>query len=287
MKAQLISRTVIEDHSVMLNEHDYDNFLKLWHYHPEVELAVIRESTGTRFVGDSIEKFDEGEIIMIGKNLPHLWLNDEIYFGEHSDLRARAHVIHFHKNFPEILSSMPEMEKISHLFKRAERGIKFEGASNKQIISIVEEMFHLRGLNRFMKVLEILKLLAEQQDNQLLSGPGFLRSVIQKNDNRMTSAFEYIMSHFTGHLSLPDVAGHINMNPSSFSRYFKRVNKKTFTRFLNEVRIGFACKLLIEEQYNISEVCYRSGFNNISNFNRRFKVIKGMTPTEYIKTHAG
>src|SRR5699024_10393486 len=153
MKAQLIIRTVIEDRSVMLNEHDYDNFLKLWHYHPEVELAIIRESTGTRFVGDSIEEFEEGEIIMIGKNLPHLWLNDDIYFEGHSDLRARAHVIHFHKNFPEILSSMPEMKKISHLFKRAERGIKFEGESNKQIISMVEEMFHLRGLNRFMKVL--------------------------------------------------------------------------------------------------------------------------------------
>src|SRR5699024_3097230 len=252
MKALLISRTVIEDHSVMLNEHDYDNFLKLWHYHPEVELAVIRESTGTRFVGDSIQKFEEGEIVMIGKNLPHLWLNDDIYFGEQSGLRARAHVIHFHKNFPKILSSMPEMEKISQLFKRAERGIKFEGASNKQIISMVKEMFHLRGLNRFMKVLGVLKLLAGQQDYRLLSGPGFLRSVIQKDDGRMTKAFEYIMNHFTDNLRLSDVAGHINMNPSSFSRYFKRVNKKTFTRILNEVRIGFACKLLLDERYNIS-----------------------------------
>lgn len=287
MKAQAISRSVVEDRSVMLREHLYDNFLKIWHYHLEIELVVIRESTGTRFVGDSIEKFEEGEIVMIGKNLPHLWLNDPVYFSKDSDLQARAQVLHFNKNFPDVLSSLPEMEMIIQLFNRAKRGIKFKDpASNYKVIAMIDAMFHLQGLERYLKVLDVLRLLAEQQDYELLSSPGFIQTFTKKDDKRMMKVLEYVMENITRNISLQEVASQINMNPSSFSRYFKRANKKTFTQFLNEIRIGFACKLLIEKRYNISEICYRSGFNNVSNFNRRFKDIKGMTPTDYIKKHS-
>lgn len=285
MKAQPISRTVVEDQSIMLSKHNYDNFLNLWHYHPEIELAVILESTGTRFVGDSIKKFEPGEVIMIGKNLPHLWLNDKAYFSDKSDLKARAHVIHFHKNFPDILSNIPEMGKILDLFERAQQGIKFEETSNSWIISTINSMFDLHGLNRYLAVLDVLKFLAEQEDYHLLSSAGYLKSFTRTKDNRMRKVLEYIMNNFTKDISLTDVAEHVNMNASSFSRYFKRANKKTFTKSLNEVRVGFACKLLIEKRLNISEVCYRSGFNSVSNFNRRFKEIKQMTPTEYIRNH--
>lgn len=286
MKAQAISRSVVEDRSVMLREHLYDNFLKIWHYHPEIELVVVRESTGTRFVGDSIEKFEEGEIVMIGENLPHLWLNDPIYFSEDSDLKARAQVLHFNKNFPDILSSLPEMEMILQLFIRAKRGIKFnDPASNYRVIAMIDAMFYLQGLERYLKILDVLRLLAEQQNYELLSSPGFIQAFAKQDDKRMMKVLEYVMKNFTQSISLQEVASHVNMNPSSFSRYFKRTNKKTFTQFLNEIRIGFACKLLIEKRYNISEICYRSGFNNVSNFNRRFKDIKGMTPTDYIKKH--
>jgi len=285
MKAHPLSRNIIKSQSITLEEHAYDNFLKSWHYHPEIELAIIRQSTGTRFVGDSIQKFHEGECVLIGKNLPHLWLNDEIYFSEESDKEARAHVIHFHKDFPNVLTAIPEMEQVIALFERARRGILFDPACGNKVAALIDRMFACHDASRFLLTLEILQILSEQHDYQLLASLGYMEDFTKATDNRMERVLQYIMQHFTQHISLEEAADQANMNPSSFSRYFKRNNKKTFSRYVNEVRVGFACKLLIEQQYNISEICYRSGFNSISNFNRRFKELKNMTPTQYIQRH--
>jgi AraC-like DNA-binding protein len=285
MKAQAISRTIYQNSSFRLREYDFKNFLKVWHYHPEVELIVMLESTGTRFIGDSIEKFAPGDVVLIGKNLPHLWLNDDIYFDEESTLRARCHGFHFHEHFLDNLSNIPEMQFVRKLFERANRGIKFKLDDTDQFILDVETIYAKNEGFKLIKVLEMLLQLATTKDFEYLASPGFVTSFERKKDDKIFRVYEYIRNNFTDHISLDKAAELANMESSSFSRYFKRVHKKTLTRYVNEIRIGYACKLLIQQKYNISEVCYKSGYNNVTHFNRKFKSFKGVTPSEYIQLY--
>jgi len=286
MKAQLISQHVYQNKSFILENHHYNNFLKAWHYHPELELVIIHESTGTRFVGDNIEKFEPGEIVLIGKNLPHMWLNDKIYFEGNPNLKAKAHVIHFHKTFASGLAQFPELSCILKLLNKSKRGIEFEDKNrNRDVITAVNDMFNLKKYEKIIKLLEILKCLSDQNDYKTLSSTGYVDKFSEKKDTKILKVYKYIMNNFTQGICLDEAADLINMNPSAFSRYFKRIHKKTFTRYVNEVKVGYACKLLIEQKFNIAEICYKSGFNNVSNFNRQFKSIKEMTPSDFIKLH--
>ncbi len=286
MKPQLLNKHFDETSSFKLESQSYANFLKIWHYHPELELVIILESTGTRFVGDNIDKFEVGEIILIGKNLPHLWLNDKLYFEGNPDLMAKAHVIHFHENFAGDLFKIPEMSSINKLLERAQRGIKFNKDSSDAIIEKVNKMFEARGYERLMIFISVLRELSKSKDYQLLSSSSYVDSFQEIHNSKMARIHGYIMNNFKEDISLEKVANFANMNPSSFSRYFKHYQKKTFIQYLNEVRIGYACKLLIENNYTVAGVCFEAGFNNVSNFNRQFKLLKNISPTEYIKQYS-
>ncbi len=264
----------------------YPNFLRVWHHHPELELVLVSQSSGTRFIGDSIEKFGPGDLVLIGKDLPHMWLNDDIYFQDLPDLIAEAVAVHFKEDFfgTQIFST-PEMKHIGALFERASQGIKFEAVGP----TIIERINKLTALDLFEKaisLIEILHMLALHSDYKLLSSKGFTNSFGEGDDKNMDTANAFIFKNFNTPIGSKDVAKVLKMNPSAFSRYFKRIHRKTFTKYLNEIRIGYACKLLMEEKNNVTAVCYESGFNNISNFNRQFKQITGMSPSNYVKYHA-
>jgi len=285
MKLHLLDRSSLSDSSFTIKNNIYPHFLKLWHFHPEIELVYIKSSKGTRFIGDSIENFEKGEIVLIGENLPHMWLNNEEYFKKSSKLVARAIAIHFKKDFLGAeFFTVPEMKHISKLFERAKLGIKFENL-NKKIVAIIDQIDTLEGYEKTMELISLLNFLAKHKQFKLLSSQGYIDSFKHIGNDNMAKTYEYVYENFTKLIYLKDVADVINMNPASFSRFFKRVNRKTFSRFLNEVRIGFACKLMIENKMDITTICFESGFNNISNFNRQFKNIKGMSPTNYIKLH--
>lgn len=288
MKLHLLDRsTKLSNASFSIRNNRYPNFLKIWHYHPEFELVTILKSTGTRFIGDSIEKFNVGEIVLIGKNLPHMWLNDKEYFKENSKLEAQAIAIHFEEHFAgEAFFDMPEMNAIKKLFENAQYGIRFSG-DLRPIIKKIKNLNRLSGFNRVMAFLKILNTLANHEDYRVLSSMGFVNSFKSTGKTNLVEVYEYIIKNFKERITLEDVANIACMNPTAFSRVFKRVNRKTFSEYLNEVRIGYACKLLMEEKYSISEICFESGFNNISNFNRQFKKTTNYSPTEYIKTHLG
>ncbi|MFD1163729.1 AraC family transcriptional regulator [Hwangdonia seohaensis] len=286
MKLHLLDRsTKLSNASFSISNNCYPNFLKIWHYHPEFELVTILKSTGTRFIGDNIEQFNVGEIVLIGKNLPHMWLNDKEYFKEDSKLEAQAIAIHFNENFAgEIFFNMPEMNAIKKLFENAQYGVRFSGDLSLAIKRI-KNLEDLKGFDKTISFLKILNLLANHQDYKLLSSMGFVNSFKKTGRTNLAEVYEYIIKNFKERITLEDVASIACMNPTAFSRVFKRVNRKTFSEYLNEVRIGYACKLLMEEKYSISEICFESGFNNISNFNRQFKKTKNYSPTEYIKAH--
>lgn len=285
MKLHLLNRTSLQNSSFTVSRDSYPHFLKIWHYHPELELVYIINGTGTRFIGDGIEKFSEGELVLIGKNLPHMWLSDEVYFEEGSDLISEAIGIHFREDFlgMDFLNAI-EMKPIPQLVKRAGQGIKFSNLDTK----LVRKIKGLTGLEPFHKAIQFVQILyhlANHEEYQLLSSPGFLNSFNKTENKSLDEIYEFIFKNFNQPIGSKDVAEIAKMNPSAFSRFFKRIHRKTFTRYLNEIRIGYACKLLIENRNNITPVCYESGFNNISNFNRHFKSIMGMSPSEYIKLH--
>jgi AraC-like DNA-binding protein len=285
MKLHFLDRTDLFNNSVSVHHTNHPHFLKLWHYHEHIELVVILKSTGTRFVGDSIEKFHEGEIILLGKNLPHMWLNDKAYFRNNSELKAQAVAIHFKEDFVgKNFFDIPEMSSINILLERAKRGIKF-ATLNIELISEIKKMVALNNFDKVIRTIEILNVLSKENDYSLLSTSGFLNSYHKTEDNKLEDVYAYLFNNFKNQITLNDVAKIAFMNPAAFSRYFKKVNRKNFSKYLNEIRIGYACKLLIEQKYNITDICFESGFNNLSNFNRQFKSITKYSPTEYLKDH--
>lgn len=286
MKLHFLDRSSVDNTSATVSENNYTNFLKIWHFHEELELVYILQSSGTRFVGDSIEKFQEGEVILIGKNVPHMWLNDAIYFDENSKLQAKAIAIHFKDNFAgNDFFELPEMQAITSLLKKAIRGIKFNHVSDN-LKNELKKLPNHEIATRFIRIIEILNQLAHEQNYTLLSSSGYISTFHQSDNKRLNSIYEYVYQNFSNPISAKDVANCIGMNPSAFSRFFKTTHRKPFTRFLNEIRVGFACKLLLENKESITAIAYASGFSNISNFNRQFKLIKNKAPSTFLKQHA-
>jgi len=286
MKPKLLDRSTNLNQSFGLHHHVYPHFLKVWHYHPELELVFIKKSIGTRFLGDSIKKFQEGDLVLIGENLPHMWQNDPAYFEEDSGLSAEALVIHFNKNFAGAdFFKVPELAPIKELLEVAKRGILFKGNIKNEIASKIEHMLVANDFDRFVQLLQLLRDLANESSFEILSSPGFVDTFKREENRRLDKIYEFIINNFREEITLEKVADLAGMNISSFCRYFKKTTNKTFSHYLNELRIGFACRLLMEHKYNISETCYACGFNNISNFNRQFKNIAKMSPSEYVKLH--
>lgn len=285
MKLYLLDRTSSHQHSFNVSLNSYPHFLKVWHYHPELELVSILKSTGTHFIGDNIERFDVGDVILIGKDLPHMWLNDEHYFNQKIENEAEAVAVHFKHDFlGDTFLMAPENKSILQILDKAGRGIKFVGIDNK-IIDAINSLLNLKPFKRMIQFIEILDSLANHKNIKVLSSTSFLDNFHQTDNKRLNKIYEFVYNGFKEDINSRDVAEYIGMNPSAFSRYFKSIHRKTFTTYLNEIKVGYACKLLLEHDLNITAIGYECGFNNLSNFNRQFKAITTLSPTKYIQFH--
>lgn len=258
-----------------------------WHYHPEAELTLIRRGTGMRLVGDSMEPFSDGDLVLIGGNLPHLWRSDPVYFEGHEHVHIEAVAVHFMESFwGEPFLNLPEMKNVREVLFRAQRGICLTGSTNRKVAGMMEHMLTGAGIERLTLLINMLNIISTSEDCRLLSGVGFSKSYDPINTDNINAIYNYTLDHFQEKISIHDVAAIANISPHSFCRYFKSRTMKTYWQFLLEVRIGYACKLLIENKMSISQICYTCGFNNLSNFNRQFKAIIGITPSQYMKEHA-
>lgn len=262
------------------------NFYSTWHYHEELELTLILKSSGTRFVGDSIGQFSAGDLVLVGENVPHVWKNDDSYYLEPSEKSAEAIVIHFRKDFAgKDFFSMPEMNKIKNLINEARRGFCFKGETKTLITGKIEILLDKSPFDQVLGLLEILNDMANTQEYQVLSSSGFTTSYSSTNGEQINRVYEYIIEHFRTEITLEKAAQVANMTPTAFCRFFKSRTRKTFTQFINEIRISFACRLLMEGKMDVSQVCFDCGFNNLSYFNRQFKIIKKNTPSTYRDKH--
>lgn len=284
MKPVLEHLPLEPEESFVVKFFDYIYCPTPWHFHPEYELVLVTESTGKRFIGDNISNFKPGNLAFIGPNLPHLYHNDPAYYKPKSRLRAKSIVIHFSESsFGGNFLSLPETRKLQALFVRSQRGLEITGRTNEQISEKMHELVGLKGLVRWMKLLEILHILSESGDYRYISSAN-VRGQNELESDRLNTIFEFVMKNFKHSLSIAEVARMVNLAENSFSRYFSLRTRKTFTCFVNEIRLNHACQLLIENKMSISEICFECGFNNLSNFNRQFKNAYHMNPFLYRKT---
>jgi AraC-like DNA-binding protein len=271
-------------HSFAVRDFCLPSFQSPWHFHPECELTYILQSRGKRFVGDSIEAFAPGDLVLIGSNLPHYWRND----APASKPSAYAHslVIQFREEClgTEFLS-VPELAGVRKLLLRARRGLQFSGATRDQVLALISEMSHEEGIDRVISFLKVLRLLCQSDGCRTLSSPGFAAFLDEFANERINKAYQYVFEHFGAQLDHEEIARRAGMSSSAFSHYFKRVTGRTLSDFIKEVRIGHARKLLIDTDDGIAQVAYASGFESLSNFNRRFHELTGQSPKEYRRQH--
>lgn len=264
---------------------DYNYYPTPWHFHPEYEIVLVTESEGKRFIGDNISNFSPGNLTLIGPNLPHLYRNDAAYYRPGSKLKAKSIVVHFLENsFGDNFLSLPEVKKIRQLLERSAKGLDIGGVTNKTVSNKLHELTQVSGFSRYLKLLEILQVLSESRNCKFISG-GNVMGVNEKEAERIDNVLKFVMKNFGDNITLLDAAKVANMAENSFSRFFKQRTRKTFTNYVNELRLNHAAKLLIENNKTIVDVCYQCGFNNLSNFHRHFKIMYRVSPLNYRKTY--
>jgi len=259
-------------------------FYNRWHYHPEIELVHIEQGSGTQFVGDNIQNFQSGDLLLIGPNLPHYWRCDEKYFKGDSQLYAQATVLHFSADlFGDTFRGLPENKAINELLDKAKWGMKLLGKENQQIKTLLQNLLDQVEGNPIISLLQILETLAHSKDIKLLSNSHYQEEYDQHDEDRINQIYKYSLSNFQQKITIEEIAEIANISPNSFCRYFKSRSRKTYSQFLLELRIGHACKLLIDGKLSVAQICYESGFNNFANFNRYFKLHTGKSPLQYQK----
>ena len=287
MKAQLIDISISGTKNIQIKKVDQFFLNTPFQFHKYCELVWIKESFGKRVVGDKVDNFEEGDLVLMGPDLPHIWLNDPIFHLKKKGLRAKAVVVYFPHDFILNLSDEPEViQPTANLLKKARRGLFFYGNTHKEVIRLLSKVEETDGFKKILTFLQVIEVLSRSKDYNYLSSISYENLNDQRDTTRINTVYQFLMQNFHRDIKLQELAGLSNMTPNAFCRFFKSRTQKSFTRFLNELRIGHACKLLQDESYSVADVCYESGFNNPANFNKFFKSITKKTPSEYRRKSA-
>lgn len=255
-----------------------------WHYHPEIELIHFKEGSGTQFIGDSIRQFKTGDIVLVGAHLPHYWRFDGAYFSQSDNVQADVRVVHFCENFwGDSFLQLPENNIIKTVLEKARRGIQITGKTKTVIAEIMERLLVTQGPKRIILLMEALSAIAECSHPDILSSIGFSTEAAESRNDFINVIYEYSLANFKNKIHTDELADLVGISPNSFCRYFKSHTRKTYSEFLLEIKVGHACKLLIENKLPLKQLCYESGFNNFANFHKYFKLIMGKSPLNYQK----
>ncbi len=247
-----------------------------WHFHPELELVFVSNGSGRRHIGHHLSYFKDGDLLLIGSNLPHFGFTDRLT-GNASETIVQMRPDFLGDSFFQI----PEMMSVHKLFEKARLGIAFHGQTKDGLGKRLSQLEKLDTYDRLVSLLNILHDLSVSREYTLLNGEGIAMEVSPQDNDRMNTIFDYVRKNFQQSIALEEVADLAHMTVPSFCRFFKKKSGKNFTRFVNEYRLVHASKLLSEETTSISEVCLESGFNNFSHFNKAFKTFTGKSPSSY------
>ena len=253
-----------------------NNKSTVWHYHPELELVYVNGGSGKRQIGSHISYYTNGDLILIGSNLPHCGFTDGLT-GNKSETVVQMKMDFLGNDFFNI----PEMKRIQALFEMAKGGIAFSGRTKLKIAEKMEVLEYQTDFQRLLSILNILNELAQSQEFKILNAEGFSLETEVKDNDRINVVFNHVKANFKEDISLDEMADLVSMTVPSFCRYFKKMTNKTFTQFANEYRLVHASKLLAEQSLSITEVCFECGFNNFSHLNKSFKAFTGQNPSQY------
>ncbi len=278
MKATLEKIEPVFGNSFTIRQFTDGSAKPFWHFHPEYEIVYISNGRGKRHIGDHISYYQDGDLIFLGPNLPHFAFTEELKEA-HVEIVVQMKADFLGREFWQ----KPEMQAISSLFERSHQGLTFFGATKQIIGQRLINMMQLNSFDRLLELLSILNVMATSEDYNMLNANGLAVAVSSQDHERMETIYKYVQDRFQAEVSLDEVAQAVNMTVPAFCRYFKKLTRKTFTEFVNEIRIAHACRLLSDEHLSIAAVSFESGFNNLSHFNKQFKNITGESPRVYRK----
>ncbi|CAZ97683.1 AraC family transcriptional regulator [Zobellia galactanivorans] len=269
--------------SLYIEEWSDRNFYKAVHFHEEYQLTYIFKGEGTLVVGSKSYGFKPGDSYLFGKNLPHVFRNENN--EALTEEEARAHYISVFFNADSLnsmLNGVPETGPIVELIKKADLGLKLDRLQSPKLLRSMSRLKSKNGFERLLELLYILEDIAVNGKNECLANENCKTiSHDEYGIRKLNEIFKFMENNHSNRITLEDIATRFNMNPSSFCRFFKSRTQKTFSQFLIELRVAKACELMRSGAHNASETCFTTGFTNLSNFHRQFKSVIGMTPTQY------
>lgn len=284
MKARFEQINSKQESSITLLQLSQPEFSLQYHFHPQYELTWIQKSSGKRYVGRNVAGYTEGDMVLVGPDTPHCWLSD----NSTSDNSAQAVVIQFGIDFAgEALWEIPEMVEIKTMLQKAKAGIQISGKTLQQLVRKLETCITNKGFTLFVGLLEILHIIAVSDETQLID-PEFAATMNSFSESeRFQKVYQFLIENYLNEIELETVAAIAHLSPTSFCRFFKFVTHKTLMEVITDFRIHHACSLLSNTSKPVSEICFDSGFGNISYFNKKFKALTGHHPVAYRKLFTG
>lgn len=275
MKPHLQKLPLDESTSFVARTYRTPDFEVGWHQHVECELILFTEGTGLSFIGNHVGEFETGDIYFLASNLPHTFQKRE------AASIASAVVVQFKEDFwGNELLLIPEAKAIKQLLIKATQGLKLKNYLKLQLAPLIKELEEAVGFKRIILLTTCLEAMAQKRDWTALS----TQDISSNSDERIEKVIQFTIDNFKESIKLEQVAGIACMGVKSFCSYFKRCTKKTFIDFVNEVRVGYACNLLVDSNRSVLDICYDSGYNTIANFHKQFLKVKGLTPLQYRKS---
>jgi AraC-like DNA-binding protein/quercetin dioxygenase-like cupin family protein len=288
MKVLPFTIPVPHDHSIMVQEELLPHFYTYLHRHAEIQITWIQKGEGTLLAGNNMHVFRDGEIYIIGANLPHLFKSDPAYFLPHSDKEVQTVTIFFNPTGKlSALFALPEMKTVLAFMTQNPSGFKIPEAMYSGMVKRINTIQYSNGAEQLYSFIELLNVLTTLHNPQPLSSGSYAFSMTDPEGMRIASVYNYIMQNYSSPLTLEDVATQAHLTPTAFCRYFKKHTRHTLVNFINKVRVNEACKMLVNgPAKSIATIAYSCGFNSITNFNYVFKSITGVSPRDYVNGYA-
>lgn len=284
MKVVAFNVPKIKKESFRYQEDCGPHFYDQLHQHPEIQIMLILEGEGTLIAGDYVGRFASGDLYVIGSGQPHVFRNDKNYYHPKSKLKVKAVSIYFNEKYwGDSFWQLDEMKLVRKFSVKASRGLQLNGKSRTEISTTILQLKKARAIDKLILFLSMLKKFCEAKGAKQLTVSAMGSGFNLEEGKRMNAILSFTFRESHRKIYIYEVANIANLSVEAFCRYFKMHTQKTYTSFLNELRVSNACQMLLNKDWSIQDVCYRSGFNNISNFNRIFKKVTGKSPSNYFK----
>lgn len=251
----------------------------LWHFHPEYEIVLNIKSNGTRIIGDSVELFDQMDMVLIAGNIPHAW---NYYMNDKTLPEKHGIMVHFRlSSLGDEFLSQHEMHSVRELLSQADRGIGFSVEDAKSAHKHLVDMINDKGIDKMIDFFNVIRIMCNAQKKEFLCSENYKQAYDERGNKAMADVYTYIRENYFKQISLENVSKIVHLTPVTFSRFFKKNCGAGFVEYLNRVRTNKACYLLRETDFHVHDIAVECGFSSISNFNKQFRKTEGISPRDY------